>query len=144
MDEEGPPDLPMALWPQVHVLPGARELLTALAPRYTLCIATNASVSRRADIEAALERGGLRSFFTHVFCFTEIGARKDSPRFWEAVARTLACTPAEIAMLGDSLEQDVLGPAALGVQAVWFNREARPVPPGVREVRRLRDFADFL
>lgn len=144
MAEDGPPGLPMADWPQVRVVPGARELLAALAQRYTLCVATNASVSRSDDVERALARGGLREFIGHVFCASEIGARKDAPGFWQAVTRTLGCTPGEIAMLGDSLEQDVRGPAALGVRAVWFNPEAREAPAGVHEVRRLRDFPAVL
>jgi putative hydrolase of the HAD superfamily len=101
MSEEGPPDLPMSQWPSVVVLDGARELLSALAPLYPLCIATNASVSRRSDIELALARGGLREFISHIFCYTEIGARKSTKEFWDTVTRILGCTTGEIGMLGD-------------------------------------------
>jgi FMN phosphatase YigB (HAD superfamily) len=139
MAEDGPPGLPMADWPEVHVVPGARELLATLAPRYPLGVATNAAVSRRIDVERALARGGLRGFITHFFCASEIGARKDSAAFWQAVTRSLDCRPQEIAMVGDSLAQDVLGPAAFGVRTFWFNPQALPAPPGVADLRRLPD-----
>jgi FMN phosphatase YigB (HAD superfamily) len=144
MDEHGPSELPMAQWPQVRVIPGAQELLAVLSARYPVCVATNASVSRRADVEQALARAGLAQFISHIFCFTDIGARKDTPAFWDVVTRTLACAPGEIAMLGDSLEQDVLGPAAQGVRTVWFNPEGLPVPAGVRSIRRLLEFTEVL
>lgn len=144
MSEDGPADLPMAQWPSVRVLDGAPELLAALAPSWPLCIATNAIVSRKPDIERALERGGLRQFIAHVFCFTEIGSRKDTAEFWRIVTQDLGCATGEVAMLGDSLEQDVLGPARHGVHSVWFNARSLAVPPGVTAVTRLHDFIRFV
>lgn len=139
MADNGPQDLPMCEWPEVKVLDGARELLAALAPSYPLCIASNARVSHRAEIERALARGDLLQFISHIFCFSEIGAKKDTPTFWNVVTQTLDCLPGEIAMLGDSLEQDVLGPASFGVYSVWFNPHSATVPPGTLAVSRLED-----
>ncbi len=144
MLDNGPQDLPMSQWPQVQVLDGARELLAALAPHYPLCIASNASVSRREEIELALARGDLLQYISQIFCFSEIGAKKDTQTFWEVVTQTLACQPDEIAMLGDSLEQDVRGPASFGVYSVWFNPQGAEVPPGVRAINRLEEFDRLL
>ncbi|MBF7731089.1 HAD family hydrolase [Pseudomonas sp. N040] len=144
MSEAGPQDLPMCQWPQVRVIDGARELLAALAAEYPLCIASNASLSRRGEIEQALARGDLLQYISQVFCFSEIGAQKSERAFWEVVTRTLGCSTSEIAMLGDSLEQDVLGPASHGVFAVWFNPQAAAVPPGTQAIRRLEDFIPLL
>ena len=47
MSEEGPLDLPMALWPEVAAIDGAHEVLATLSRRYRIGVATNASVSRR-------------------------------------------------------------------------------------------------
>jgi FMN phosphatase YigB (HAD superfamily) len=146
MSEEGPHELPMALWREVRVLPGAGAMLAALHGGYPLCIATNASVSRRPMIERALERVGLGDYFAQVFCFTELRVRKESPAFWHTVARVLGVELHEIAMLGDALEPDVLVPRALGVHAVWFNEGGlRPAPdPGVPTVTRLGEFVEFV
>jgi len=133
----------MALWPEVRVIAGATEMLGALHGDYRLCIATNASVSSRPMIEQALERVGLRELFAAVFCYTELGMRKESPAFWHAVARMLDLDFDGIAMLGDSLECDVRVPRALGIHAVWFNARGARSSPGV-DVPAVHTLADFV
>ncbi len=128
MSEDGPQDISMGLWPEVRAMPGAQLTLSLLAPRYRLAVAANAVVSGRAMIERALERVELRHFFSDIFCFTEIGARKDSEAFWDVVLARLRLRSSELAMVGDSLEQDVLGPRRFGIHAVWFT------PGGCRAV----------
>lgn len=146
MSEQGPDDVPMARWPRVEVVDGARPCLAALHGRVPLYIATNASVSRRAMVERALGRVELLPFFDAVFCFTDIGYRKDQLGFWNAVSRQLDLPLARIAMVGDSLEQDVIAPRRFGVQAVWFNDGGRrpPADPPVPTVTRLETFADWV
>ena len=143
MSEAGPDDLPMALWPEVSVIPGARECLSALHGLVPLAVATNAAVSDRQLIERALDRVGLLSYFSEIFCFTELGSRKNQVAFWRAVERGLGVPLATIAMIGDSIEQDVLAPASFGVQSVWFNEGGRHPPPStpVPAVTDLRQFA---
>jgi HAD superfamily hydrolase (TIGR01509 family) len=125
MGEDGPLDLPMALWPEVHAIDGARDTLAALAKRYGIGVATNASVSTRTMIEIALGRVGLRDLVTEVFCYADIGARKDSDEFWRAVVERLQAEPEHVAMVGDSLEQDVIAPSRFGIHAIWFNEDGR-------------------
>ena len=146
MLDDGPADLPMALWPEVHVVEGARELLAALAPRCRLAVATNASLSDRALVLRALERAGLHEHLSEVFCSIDVGARKDTPRFWEVVSSVMGVEPGEIAMLGDSLEQDVLAPSRFGVFTIWFNPDGAPVPAGLAApvVRTLADVPGLL
>lgn len=145
MSEDGPPDVPMALWPHVQALDGAADALRLLAGRLPLAIATNAAVSDRPMIERALSRVGLGRCIDQVFCFTELGCRKDQPAFWAAVAATLGCPAGRIAMVGDSLEQDARGPRACGVQGVWLRPgAAAPVEAGVPCVADLRRFAQWV
>lgn len=140
MSEEGPLDIPMALWPEVRAIEGARETLAALVPGHRLGIATNATASNRAMIERALARVSLREYITDIFCYTEIGARKDSAAFWAHVLDSLGARPDEVAMVGDTLEQDVFGPRRQGVFTVWFNEggksdaDARGLPTVTRLV----------
>jgi len=146
MSEDGPLDIAMGLWPEVRAIPGAQLTLAALAPRFRLAVATNATVSRRDMIERALERVDLRRYISEIFCFTEIGARKDSAQFWSDVLATLHLKVSEIAMVGDTLEQDVLGPRKWGVHAIWFNEAGRSTadPQGAPVVTRLRDVIALL
>lgn len=121
MSERGPEDIPMGLWPEVEAIESAAEALAALYGRLPLAIATNASVSRRPMIELALKRVGFAKYFQHIFCYTDLGYRKERPEFWWAVEQGLAVPMRHIAMVGDSYEQDAVAPRSFGIQGVWFN-----------------------
>ena len=146
MSEEGPLDIPMGLWPEVRAIEGAAETLAALAATHRIAIATNATVSRRPLIERALGRVSMLPYVSEIFCFTEIGARKDSAEFWAHVVETLGVSASEIAMVGDTLDQDVLGPRRYGVHAIWFNEDGRGQGDarGAPVVTRLRDVIPLL
>jgi FMN phosphatase YigB (HAD superfamily) len=133
----------MALWPAVTVIPGAVECLAALYGSVPLCIATNAADSDRAMIERALERGGLLPYLSQVFCFTELGYKKDQPELWQAVQEQLGVPLSQVAMVGDSLDGDVLAPQRFGLQAVWFNEQGKHSEPpiSVPTVTSLEQFA---
>ncbi|HEX7327397.1 MAG TPA: HAD family hydrolase [Casimicrobiaceae bacterium] len=146
MSEAGPEALPMGMWPEVSAISGARECLATLYGLAPLCIATNATVSRRPMIERALARVGLRDYIATIFCYTELGYRKSQPEFWRVVESALQVPLARIAMVGDSLEHDALAPRTFGVQAVWFNEGGlrTPANAGVPEVRSLVEFAELV
>jgi FMN phosphatase YigB (HAD superfamily) len=141
MSEAGPLDIPMADWPEVRVIDGASEVLAQLSKSYRIGLATNATVSSKADVARALERVGLNAFITRIFCYTELGHKKNEPEFWEAVLARLGAHKSEVVMIGDSLEQDVLGPMRAGIRAIWFNwkGESCPTPGSVHVVRSLRE-----
>ncbi|GAC1529631.1 MAG: hypothetical protein NVS2B4_08080 [Ramlibacter sp.] len=141
MSEAGPGNLPMGAWPEVQAVAGAREALAALHGRLPLCIATNASVSNTRLIERALGRVGLAGFFSHIFCFSDLGRRKDDPAFWDAVSMRLSVPLASVATVGGSLEQDVLAPARFGVQSVWFDATGTRASATVPRVTDLREFS---
>ncbi|TBU97844.1 hypothetical protein DNJ95_03805 [Stutzerimonas kirkiae] len=146
MSEQGPDDIPMALWPAVALVEGALECLQALDGQVPLAIASNASLSSRPMVERALARVGIERYFSHIFCFVEIGHRKDQAAFWQVVAHELAVPLDSLAMLGDSYEQDALGPRRFGVQGVWFNPHGR-LPKGeiaTPQVQRLTTFSAWV
>jgi len=146
MSEDGPTDVPMAMWPAVAAIEGAREALDALSGSVPLAIATNASVSTSSEVEQALSRVGLGGRFAHVFAFADLGIRKAEPEFWQIVSRELGVPLPRLAMLGDSLEADVRHPRRFGVQAVWFNPTGEsPLPSEtIPTVRRLVEFAGWV
>jgi FMN phosphatase YigB (HAD superfamily) len=146
MSEEGPLDVPMALWPEVRAIDGARETLAALAADHRIGIATNATVSSREMIERALERVHLREYVTDIFCFTELGVRKDTPEFWSHVLATMRLHASEAAMVGDTLEQDVIPPTREGIFSIWFDEGGRrsAVPCGFPTVTSLAEVAQAL
>jgi putative hydrolase of the HAD superfamily len=58
----------------------------------------------------------------------ELGALKPDPSVFETAQRRLGLFPGELAMVGDSWTDDVLGALAAGWTAVWVNREGKPRP----------------
>ena len=146
MSEEGPLDIPMAQWPEVRAIDGARATLAALAPHLRLALATNATISSREMIRRALERAALAEFIGEIFCYREMHVRKDDPLFWEHVLQRLGASAAEVAMVGDSLEQDVIAPRRAAIHSIWFNANARH--PGPRlpypTVERLEEVVPLL
>ena len=146
MSEVGPQDTSMANWPSVEVLPGAQECLSQLHGTVTLCIATNAVISHQQDIRKALDRGNLSHYFDRIFCFMDLGFKKNQPQFWEAVELALRVPLRQIAMVGDSLEHDALAPQSFGVQSAWLSpSEAdNAAHHGVRRVASLQEFAKLV
>jgi FMN phosphatase YigB (HAD superfamily) len=128
MSEDGPLDIPMALWPEVREIPGARETLATLSRDCRLGVVTNASVSTRNMIEVALGRVGLRELVSEIFCYTELGLRKDSPAFWRHVLERTGADAARVVVVGDTLEQDVIGPREAGLFSIWFDAAGSGAP----------------
>lgn len=142
----GPQDTPMGRWPEVFAIEGARETLAALAPTFRIGIATNATVSGRSMVEQALSRVNLLEHITDFFCFTELGVRKETPAFWAHVLQTLQLPPGRVAMVGDTLEPDVLAPRRAGLHAIWFDEsgQGEALHPGIPAVRRLPEVIPLL
>lgn len=148
MSEEPPDDatreLSMGLWSEVRAIEGAHETLAALAPNHRIGLATNATVSGRDMIERALSRVGLREYISEIFCFTDLGMRKESAAFWSHVLSSLNVSAADIAMVGDTLEPDVIAPRRYGVYSVWFNENARQPAADYPTIHRLADLRGVL
>ncbi len=145
MSEDGPENLPMARWPMVATLPDARAVLARLAARWPIAIATNADVSNQTQIAQALARGGLVHLISRIFCYTELGVRKDAPAFWTTALARMGVAADEAAMIGDSLTQDVIAPARCGLRTIWFAPDsAVPTPPGVVRVTALAQIPAWL
>jgi 2-haloalkanoic acid dehalogenase type II len=108
-----------------------------------VCIASNAD---EADLRAAIASAGWA--FERVV--TSEGCRhyKPHPVIFRQALHLLDCSPHEVLHVGDSLSSDILGAQAVGIDVVWVNRRARPLPATVPaptyEVRSLRELHDVL
>jgi phosphoglycolate phosphatase-like HAD superfamily hydrolase len=119
---------PMADWPRVEAIPGAREALQALQPRYRLAIATSAEESGRQQVRAALARAGLDDYCRDIFTARELGMGKRDPGFYPAVVAALGVPPEQALMVGDHYAGDVASPHAAGLRSVWFNPAMNAAP----------------
>ena len=101
-----------------------------------LVVASNWDVS----LHEVLERTGLREQLDAVATSAEVGSAKPAPELFMAALALADAAPSEAVHVGDSLDEDVAGAQAAGIEAVWVRRERHrdvEVPPGVTAIATL-------
>lgn len=69
-----------------------------------------------------LEKLSLLSLVDFVVTSEEAGCEKPEKAFYELCIKKAGCLPKECLMIGDSLEKDILGAKAAGMQAMQFHK----------------------
>ena len=118
-----------AYWRAPRAVAGAAEFLRAL--RVPVCVVSNID---DADLSAAVAAQGWS--FANVV--TSEGCRAYKPRaeLFEAALARLGCAPEAALHVGDSLQSDVRGAAALGIPAAWVNSRGRTLPGDLGAIPR--------
>lgn len=88
-----------------------------------------------ADILSALEYHGLKP--AGVFTSEDARAYKPRKEVFQLALRATGLKGDEVVHIGDSLNSDVKGACAAGINAIWVNRLWRPVPAGVTAIGNL-------
>ena len=98
---------------------GAREILTGLnGAEIPLALLTNGeSRTQRGKIE----RFALEPHFTHILIEEEIGAGKPFKEAYFTALEHLSCTPTDIWMIGDHLENDIAAAKRHDIRTIWYN-----------------------
>lgn len=114
---------------------GAVALLEALHARMPVGIVSNNIL---AEQEEKLRACGLAPHVDVLVVSEEAGVAKPDPAIFQIAVERLGRRPADVVMVGDSWEADVMGARAAGITPVWFNPARLPAPgPGVRELHAL-------
>ena len=114
--------------------PEVPEVLARLrAGGARLAVVSNWDVS----LHDVLERTGLRPLVDAVVISAELGVAKPDPAIFRAALDRLGAGPDGALHLGDSLEDDVAGARAAGLEAVLVVRNGAGAPDGVRVVASL-------
>jgi putative hydrolase of the HAD superfamily len=88
---------------------------------------------------------GLEDELDAVAISGEIGAAKPEREAYAAAVAMLGLEPAEVAMVGDHVENDVAGALAAGLgAAVWVERYPGELPEGARVARELAEVPRLL
>lgn len=117
------------LYDSAILIPGAMELVTYLAGKYPLCIASNGPIDQQ---ENRLRKAGLLPFMDKLFLSEQIGAAKPSPQFFDAAFRQLpGVSPEETILIGDSLTADMAGASQYGIKTCWYNPFHKEAPSGL-------------
>ncbi len=112
---------PMVEWPTIEVVAGVAEVLAYLrSSGRRIALATSADVSTESQIRGALARGGLDTYFSRIYSFTNTHLPKGEA-FYRHILHDLGISASEVLMVGDGFEKDVRAANAVGLFAVWFN-----------------------
>ena len=119
-----------------------RPALEQLGRIFRLALLTNgASDLQREKIAGA----GIAPYFEEILVAGDIGVAKPHRRLFETMLARLKIRPSEAVMLGDSQSKDIQGAQALGLKAIWVNREHAPrredITPNL-EVTTLSDIGE--
>jgi len=103
--------------------PESKAVIEQLKPAFTVCIG---STTDTEPLLRDLARAGIT--VDHIFTSEDLRVYKPQKAFYEAILSALALPPEEVLFVGDSLTDDVLGPARAGMKTCWVNRKGQPAP----------------
>ncbi|HYV93255.1 MAG TPA: YjjG family noncanonical pyrimidine nucleotidase [Chitinophagales bacterium] len=101
----------------------AIEILNYLKPKYSLHIITNGFE------EVQLQKiimSGMASYFTHIITSERAGSQKPNREIFKYALEISNATITESIFIGDSIEADINGAKAIGMDHVLFNPEKIP------------------
>ncbi len=111
---------------QKCLVPGAIELLDYLTLKgYSLYILSNgfAEVQHRK-----LESGGIGHYFKRLILSDEIGITKPDRRIFDYALRVIGADAADVLIVGDNYDADIMGAKNAGWATVYFNRDNLAIP----------------
>lgn len=94
----------------------ARPVLDALAKRYPLVLVSNFY----GNIEAVLKDFALDNYFRAIIESAVVGVRKPDPAIFALGIEQLGLPAAQIAVIGDSYDKDIVPASTLGCQTIWL------------------------
>ncbi len=87
---------------------------------YRLAIISNAADDM--DVQALIDRAGIRAYFDVTTSSAARGIHKPHPRIFTDVLDILEVKPERAVMVGDTLSADIQGAHNAGMQAIWITR----------------------
>lgn len=90
-----------------------------------------------ADILSALEYHGLKP--AGVFTSEDAKSYKPRKEIFQLALHSAGLKGNEVVHIGDSLNSDVKGAGASGINAIWLNRSSKEIPAGVTAIGNLME-----
>jgi putative hydrolase of the HAD superfamily len=132
-----PPELVDALLASLrfHAYPDARPALAAYRARgLRLVVVSNWDVS----LHAVLGHVGLGAMLDGILTAAEAGVRKPAPAIFAQALRLAGVGAGEAIHVGDSIDEDVVGARAAGIDPVLVIRDGGRIPAGEATVDPVR------
>jgi putative hydrolase of the HAD superfamily len=115
-------------------------LIDARRRRLTIVVVSNWD----ASLPDTLGRLGVLERVDGVVASAAFGAAKPAPALFVEALRLAGCAPSEAVHVGDTVDEDVIGARAAGVEPLLLARGAGTVPTGVGVLRSLAELGAML
>ncbi|MOA04707.1 Pyrimidine 5'-nucleotidase YjjG [compost metagenome] len=106
---------------KTNLFPHAHETLTYLQEKYRLHLISNGFYESTL---MKVETTGIGKYFDNINISEKIGVSKPDPQIFHHAMNLANSTIEESMMIGDSLEADIMGAIAVGMDCVFFNPRA--------------------
>lgn len=110
-------------------------VLDVIAPRFKLGLLSNGNNYP--------EYFGLADRFDFAVYAQDIGIEKPDPRTFQIAVERAGCSVDQLLHVGDSRETDVEGAQAVGVRAVWLNRDEVPNDTGIEPDHEIKSLTEL-
>jgi HAD superfamily hydrolase (TIGR01549 family) len=111
---------------QLRLYADTLPVLHTLRARCKLGLITNGPTRTQYP---KIEQFALASLMDVLLVSEEVGSAKPDPAIFHLALRELGVAPARALYVGDSLESDLRGAEAAGLDFVWMNTRQRVLPP---------------
>ena len=132
-------DIPEILSLQRDPFDDVVPVLEALHGRARLALASNG-----VDAVQKSRVQNLRHYFDEAFISEGMGHIKPDPAFWDIAFAKIDARPDECLMVGDSLQSDISGAIAYGMDACWLNRAGRENSSGIIPTFTIRTLMELI
>lgn len=127
---------------KTNLFPEAHETLDYLQNKYVLHIISNGF---KESTEMKIEMTGLAKYFGNIFISEVIGFNKPDTAIYQHALDVAGATVAKSLMIGDSLEADVRGALAFGMDAIYFNPDRKTKPEDIpQQIHHLEELKALL
>ena len=110
----------------------SRRALDSLGNKFAMGVVSNFY----GNLETILEDGAIRNYFSAIADSSRVKIFKPEPGIFQAALKSLRLSPADAAMIGDSLDKDCKPAHQLGMRTVWY----QPHPNGIADRDAIVDF----
>ncbi|MEM8847092.1 MAG: YjjG family noncanonical pyrimidine nucleotidase [Bacteroidota bacterium] len=124
-----------------HLIPNAMQILEYLAPKYNLHIITNGF---REAQRKKIKNSNIQEFFKEIIDSETAGVKKPNPKIFQAALKCANTTAKTSLMIGDSLEADIRGAQAMGMQVLHFNFHKEPEHKLCKMINNLNEIKSLL
>ena len=119
-------------------VPGLESTLIELQER-GLRLALLSNAGDEPNVQRLIDQAGIRPYFDPILVSAALGVRKPAQKPFVLILSRWGFEPGEAVMVGDRLDQDILGAQQAGIHQIWLRAYADTDQVPTQEPERISD-----